>query len=214
MKPTGSRLSRRWIGLGVFLLWLAAQPVRGGQGADTSQAFRQARELHLRGAAGDEEAAEKALELLEELVRESPNDPLTLAYLGSAKLLEAKRAWLPWRKQALGEEGLGLLDQAVAGRPANLEIRFLRGMSSYPLPSLFGRGKQAAEDFAFVAERAGRPDKGMEARVAAGACYYHGLCLEETGRGEEARAYWKRAVKLSPGSDFARAAAGKIQGED
>lgn len=110
-----------------------------------------ARELHLRAVDGDLDAAGRALALLEDLEARRPDDPLVEAYLGSARLLEADRARLPWRKGALALEGLERLDAAVGARPDDLEIRFLRGASTLPLPAAFERLDQARADLDLVA---------------------------------------------------------------
>jgi len=178
--------------------------------------YRLARALHLEGVNGDDDAAERALDILEELAVEEPRNPQVLAYLGSAKLLAAKRAFFPWSKNSLTDEGIVLLDQAVALAPDNLEIRFVRGISSYPLPTSFNRHKSACADFDVVAGRAEEAvlaDK-MDANLAAKTFYYHGLCLEENGRKKEARASWEKAAAIAPGSSFALLAGEKISNMD
>jgi len=181
-----------------------------------SPEFQSARELHLRGVEGDEEMAERALETLEDLNEEDPDNPFVLAYLGSAKLLAAKRAFFPWNKSSLAEEGLLLLDRAVSLAPDNLEIRFVRGISSYPLPASFDRHESACADFAAVAGRAEEavPAGKMDASLAAKTFYYHGLCLEENGRRKDARASWDKAAAIAPGSPFALLAEEKTRNMD
>ncbi len=170
-----------------------------------------ARNLYLQGVDGDEDAAEKARKILEELVQQEPDNPLVVAYLGSCRVLESKEAVLPWKKGELAREGLKLLDRAVNMAPENLEVRFVRGVSSYPLPFFFGVGDQAKEDFAFVAARLADDPTATRPEIAAGAFYYHGICLEDDGRESEAVRFWKKAAAAAPGSSFAEKAGEKLE---
>jgi len=183
---------------------------------DPHARYRLARALHLKGVDEDEESAERALGMLEKLAAEEAENPLVIAYFGSAKILKAKRALLPWQKGKLSNSGLELLDRAVELAPGDLEVRFVRGISSYPLPFFFGRGEQAAEDFDFVA---GKADEAVasgkiDPAIAAGAFYYRGLCLDDDDRIDEARGAWAKATAIAPGSPFARAAAAKLESDD
>ena len=189
--------------------------LKGDPGNPTVR-YRLARALHLEGVNGDDDAAEKSLDILEKLAAEEPRNSLVIAYLGSAKLLAAKRAFFPWSKSSLADEGLLLLDRAVSLAPDNLEIRFVRGISSYPLPSSFDRHASACADFSAVAGRAEEAVMAgkMDAGLAAKAFYYHGLCLEENGREKEARDSWEKAAAIAPGSPFALLAGEKISNLD
>lgn len=49
--------------------------------------------------------------------------PLFAAYLGSARTLQGKAAWLPWKKLKLTEQGLDQIDQALAAlRPEHDQV--------------------------------------------------------------------------------------------
>ena len=78
-------------------------------------------------------------------------DATLTAYRGALVTLQAKHAAWPPRKLRYMREGLALLDGAVAASPDAAEARYLRLMSCYYLPGLFGRGGSVREDFAALA---------------------------------------------------------------
>lgn len=72
--------------------------------------------------------------------------PLYAAYLGSANALQAKAAWLPWKKMKLTEQGLDHIDLALAalrpehdrvlvqGTPASLMTRMAAAATFVAVP--------------------------------------------------------------------------------
>ena len=72
-------------------------------------------------------------------------------YDGAFTVLRAKHAFWPHHKLAHVRAGLGTLDTAVAAAPDDPVIRYLRLMSGFYLPGLFGRGDEVAADFAALA---------------------------------------------------------------
>ena len=185
---------------------------------DPELCFALAKVLHLQGVDGDEQAAERAEDLLDAVLARRPKEPLVLAYRGSAHLLAAKRVWF-WNKGERVERGLVLLDRAVALTPEtheqHLEVRFLRGVSCYALPFFFDRGEQARADLATVgagAEAAARAGR-MDPLVAAAALFYDGVCKAEAGEQTAARDAFAAAAALAPGSSHGRAAKARLEAD-
>ena len=73
--------------------------------------------------------------------------PLLLAYEGALELLRAKHGTWPLARWQATRRGLRQLDAAVAAAPAHPEVRYLRLISCYYLPGIFGRGDSVREDF-------------------------------------------------------------------
>jgi hypothetical protein len=167
---------------------------------------------HLQGVEGDDEAAEEALQALSLLNTERPEDVRVQAYLGSARVLKAKRVFLPWEKGATCKEGLTLLDGAVKAQPENEELRFLRAVSTRPLPAFFGRADSAAQDFAWLAKRApAAVDSGTLTPLMAAMVYlYHGDYRKAESDLRGARVAWKAATEVAPDSEPARSAAQRL----
>lgn len=106
--------------------------------------FRRARE-------GDADATPAALAQLGALLRARPDDPLLLAYTGAATSMQARTTWLPWQKMRHAEDGLALIDRALArlapahdtqthrGVPVSMETRLTAASTFLALPSMFHR---------------------------------------------------------------------------
>jgi ribosomal protein S7 len=161
----------------------------------------------------DAQAREHALQLLMPLAQKYPDNATIQAYLGSLWLLEAKHTWLIWRKYRLSTEGLRLLDKAVAQAPRDLEVRFIRGATTYHLPTAAQRHEQAAADLQWVTTRAAEALERSEfdATLAAAAFYYHGLCRAARADGLAAQSAWRTASRLAPASSSAHLAAQRLQ---
>jgi len=108
--------------------------------------FQKALHLHQMGVDGDEKAVVQAMSLLGDLHKEYPNDSLILAFLGSACTLRARDA-IFYQKMGYLREGLQAIDRAVEMDPENPNVRVVRAVNSYQLPSVFGRRSVAREDF-------------------------------------------------------------------
>lgn len=101
-----------------------------------------------------------ALAVAEREVRRRIDSPSTLteeraailtAYSGALRTLRAKHGrWPPARLRDL-QHGLSTMDDVIARFPDLAEIRYLRLMSCYYLPSLFGRSESVREDFSALA---------------------------------------------------------------
>lgn len=73
------------------------------------------------------------------------------AYAGALRTLRAKHAAWPQQKLAYLREGLELLDGVISENPRHAEARYLRLMTCYHLPAIFGRRETVREDFRALA---------------------------------------------------------------
>lgn len=107
------------------------------------------RELFLR-AVEDETVIDPALELVEE-IRDGDgpgvDSSTLLAYEGALTSLRAKHGVWPHRRLHHLQAGLSRLDDAVATAPGNVEARYLRLLTCYYLPGIFGRDYTVRADF-------------------------------------------------------------------
>jgi 15-cis-phytoene synthase len=74
------------------------------------------------------------------------NYALLRAYEGAFLALEARHGTWPHARLRAVRSGLRLLDAAVATAPDDIEVRYLRLVSTHYLPGLFGRRESARED--------------------------------------------------------------------
>jgi 15-cis-phytoene synthase len=99
------------------------------------------------------EAGHLALDHLQRTVPAGSSGELALrdGYRGALVALQARHGrWPPQRLRDV-QRGLGLLDDAVARDPGSAELRYLRLVTGYYLPGLFGRGATVREDFRALA---------------------------------------------------------------
>jgi hypothetical protein len=149
-----------------------------------SEQLAEAKRLYFEGLDGKQEAISRSAEMLERLIAGGNREAVVSAYLGSVRLMQASKAFAPWSKGKLAKEGLKLLDGAVEAAPHDIEIRFLRGASTFHLPSMFGREAQAVEDLTRIAPQvreavaAGR----LSPRIGAAALNYYGLARERAAQ--------------------------------
>lgn len=110
-------------------------------------AYRRVGALYLVGVQ-EKWAVEKALAALDSLDAGTAADSaLSLAYEGALTTLRGKHAFWPHSKLRHVRSGLSQLDRAVERDPASARIRYLRLMSGYYLPGIFGRGDEVRADF-------------------------------------------------------------------
>jgi hypothetical protein len=189
----------------VILFLFAAAMICADPAFPTEQ-YSKARALYYKGSEGDKDAYEQSARLFAALHIERPDDPRVRAYYGSVRLWEASHIWALWKKNSLSKEGIQMMDSAVQTDPQNLELRFVRAVTDYSLPSFFHRREQAAQEFTFLAAKAheaARTGK-LEPRLAAASLYFHGVFLRDAADKGGAAAAWKEAIVIAPQSRAAR----------
>jgi hypothetical protein len=72
--------------------------------------------------------------------------PVILAYYGAIQTLKAKHAFNPVSKLSHLISGLNRLEEAVAGSPDNLEIRFMRFSILDHVPTILGYSREIEAD--------------------------------------------------------------------
>lgn len=106
---------------------------------------------------GDSAAIEKSAEEFAALLRSEPTNPVLMAYAGATLSMRATTTFLPWKKMAFAEDGLALLDKALAlltpahnavlqnGTPGTLEVRFVAANTFLAVPGFMNRGARGAK---------------------------------------------------------------------
>lgn len=128
-------------------LSLAGTPAHAASDAQFQPALR----TFLQAADGDHAAIEPAVQAFAALSQAEPGNAVLLAYRGAATAMQANTVWLPWKKMHHAEDGLALLDKALAllatgqggagqgGVPAVLDIRFVAAKTFLAVPGFLHR---------------------------------------------------------------------------
>jgi hypothetical protein len=134
-----------------------AQAAATAAAKDTDAAFASAFARFQQASAGESGAADDAAAQFTRLLAAQPADPVLRAYAGAATTMRARGTLLPWRKLGHAEDGLALIDKALAqltpahdapghhGVPTSLETRFVAAGTFLGLPGMFNRGARGAK---------------------------------------------------------------------
>ena len=114
--------------------------------------FQPAFELFMQASKGDDGSIVRSAEAFTALLKAEPGNPVLMAYAGAATSMKANTTLLPWKKMGYAEDGMALLDKALAlltpahdaplqrGVPAALEVRFVAASTSLGVPGFMNRG--------------------------------------------------------------------------
>jgi tetratricopeptide (TPR) repeat protein len=154
-------------------------------------------------------ASAQAVEYLQQVVDQVPQDFEALAYLGSANAMFARDSWSVVTKVSGVNKGLSQLDKAVRNSADNLTIRLIRGNVCNSLPSVFERKQVAYEDFMFVVT-AIAAGKHLNPERVAEVNYKIASILEERRDRNSALAYFAKALAAAPESEWGTSAAKEL----
>lgn len=197
----------------LVMLW----PARA-QAADTT-AWQRAMASFGAATGGKSDAVEPAAAQWRALSDADPADPVARAYAGAATSMRATTTILPWRKLSWADDGLALLDKALAqaaadpdrkspsGVAAGLEVRFVAANTFLALPSMFNRGARGArllDEVTRSAQLAAQPP-GFQAAVWLRA----GDFARAEKRADDARRWYERAA--ASGTPQAAAAQARLK---
>lgn len=92
------------------------------------------------------EDSETADNILEQLSKVSPNNPMLYGYKGAFEALVAKHSWNPYTKYDYLSKAMKTLETAIKNDKNNAEIRFLRFSIQHYIPSFLGFSTNLEED--------------------------------------------------------------------
>lgn len=104
-----------------------------------------------RALGGQQASIEPAAEQFATLSKAEPSNPVLRAYAGASTAMRASTTLLPWKKLNHAEDGLALVDKALAQLtpahdapmyrhvPASLEVRFTAAGTFLAMPAMFNR---------------------------------------------------------------------------
>jgi hypothetical protein len=119
--------------------------------------FQPAFEQFMQATQGHDSAIEKSADTFAALLKTEPANPVLMAYSGAATAMKASTTWLPWKKMSYAEDGMALLDKALAlltaahnaplqhDTPAALEVRLVAANTFLAVPGFMNRGARGAK---------------------------------------------------------------------
>jgi hypothetical protein len=97
--------------------------------------------------------ADRAIDELRDRTVPDEIDVTLDAYRAALEVLRGKHATWPWSKLSHLRNGLGAMDDAVRRAPGHVELRYLRLVSGFYLPAIFGRSDAVHEDLQVLERR-------------------------------------------------------------
>jgi len=167
----------------------------------------QIRTRHEKAVAGDKKEAKALTTDLEKWTQEQPMNFLLQAYLGSVYTLDSRDSWWGPDKLTYLRNGGKWLDAAVASAPDNPAVRFVRAIDYYELPSIFGKGATARDDFQILLKQVDgeTPSAYVLNTETQQAIYlYAGKSFYQMSQYPQAKDAWVRGYKLAPASDLGK----------
>lgn len=127
--------------------------------ADTPE-FLKVQPVFEQGLRGDAESVLKSYPVFQKLVKDHPDNPLFMAYLGATETLIARDKWTPWTRIKFLDSGLDHIDKALAmlipehdqqterTSPISMETRLVAITTFVQVPSFSNRLQDAKDLFA------------------------------------------------------------------
>lgn len=181
--------------LAALPLWGGPPPNPGTLTDADQKLFEKALDFHQQGVNGDRNATIQAYALFAEMAKRHPENPVILAFFGSASTLRARDA-IFFRKMDYLRQGLENLDRAVALAPDDCHVRAVRAINNYQLPSFIGRRSLAQEDFAILYASFSQTNDPLEREQwdLRRFTLYHGGLFALRERRPEARSFFQLAL--------------------
>jgi hypothetical protein len=140
-----------------FAIAAAVLVLAGSVWAVPQAQFQPAFEQFMQATQGQDGAIEKSADAFTALLKIEPGNPVLMAYAGAATSMKATTTWLPWKKMNHAEDGMAMLDKALAlltvahsaplqhDTPAVLEVRFVAANTFLAVPGFMNRGARGAK---------------------------------------------------------------------
>jgi len=153
-------------------------------------------EMHSLAEAGNKDATRRLVAWLEELTSEQPDNGILLVYLGSAYTLASRDAFIGPGKLRYLMAGRDCMDRAVTMRPEDANVRFIRAINNYHLPTIFNRRSIARDDFRQLVDQLAKNPESVDSLTSLAIYYYAGLCFAQLEEESNARASWQKGLNL------------------
>lgn len=152
----------------------------------------------------------KAIEVMEEAVKEFPESSDAHSYLGLYVGMQAGKTNDMMEAMQLVNRSFEILDKAVTLDELNPLARFHRGLMGLQVPEFFGKLDMAIDDLEFVTALYEKGPAKVPKEQFVNAYNLLSTGYEKRGDFDRARSAWERIIELAPGSEMAKEAENKI----
>jgi len=185
----------------VLALSISATSLQAASSVPASETYshpllNQIYEMHSLAEAGNKDATRRLVAWLEELTSEQPDNGILLVYLGSAYTLASRDAFIGPGKLRFLMAGRDCMDRAVTMRPDDANVRFIRAINNYHLPTIFNRRSIARDDFRQLVDQLSKDPEVVDGLTSLAIYYYAGLCFAQLEEESNARASWEKGLNL------------------
>ena len=199
----------------MFTLTVYAQP------ATHLAAFETAYQLFETNLAGDKDSNPSVIKQFTTLVQNHPEQPLFLAYLGSAYTLKARDAFAPWTRLSNVDRGLDMVDKALImlepehdemklrGSVVSMETRLVAISTFLKVPGFLNR-LQPAKDL--LTETLADPVFNQAPAIVRGRIYLNAADAAKRDKDvDKERHLLTKAAEILPDSRFKTEAQSRLQ---
>jgi len=165
---------------------------------------------------GENAAIDRSADTFAALSRGEPGNPVLLAYAGAATAMRAGTTFFPWKKISYAEDGMAMIDKALAqltpahdaplysGVPSVLSVRFVAANTFLAVPKFMNRAAQGSK---LLGEVLGSPLFAQSPLGFRGAVWLRAAKLAEAEhRADDARKYLNLVIdSKAPQAEAARA---------
>ena len=146
---------------------------------------------------GNQTTSEIAHNYLKKACELDRENALALVYLGSARTLMGRDAANPLNKIKFVDQGIALIDTAVAMDESNIDVRLVRLNNSPSLPDFFKRQEVFFADVKYFLELTNKNPNRFDNSVLEAIYYFAGEMFKSEKKLMEAKEYWEKTIAIS-----------------
>lgn len=186
-------------------LAIVALAVAGPAWSAPDAAFQVAFDHFAKASAGHDDDIGAATSAFASLAKAEPGNPVVLAYAGAATAMQSRTTIVPMRKLAFADDGLAMIDKALAmltpasdaplqrGTPATLEVKYVAANTFLAVPAFMNRRARGAR---LLNEVVTSPLLAQAPVAFAGEVWMRAAALADSEkRPDEARRFWREVVE-------------------
>lgn len=164
----------------------------------------QAHNLYISAADGKKENVEMAEIVVSKILKENPVQFEAHAILGGIYTLKARDTFWVNKKIGYAKQGIKMMDEAVAGDPSNLQIRWVRGSNNIHMPKFLKRFNIAKNDLEMIWKEIQENKDGFSIEQRQKTGHLLGMAQFKSGKKENAEKTWKSAIEMAPESSISK----------